>query len=174
MTILTTQRLTLRCMTMDDLDFIHSMLSDPETMRFYPSTYDRDGAKAWVQRNLDRYKESGLGLWLVSVGESGTPVGQVGVLHQTVEGKVLLEVGYMIHRNFWRKGIAYEAASACRDYAFETQNADAVHSLIRPVNIPSQGVARKLGMSPLPETITFANLEHSLFRLQREEWEARD
>ncbi len=161
-------------MTMDDLDFIHSMLSDPKTMRFYPSTYDRDGAKAWVQRNLERYESSGLGLWLVSDLKNGTPFGQVGVVQQTVEGRALLEVGYMIHRDFWRKGIAFEAAIACRDYAFETQNADAVHSLIRPVNIPSQGVARKLGMSPLPETIMFADLEHHLFHLERNEWEARD
>ena len=45
MTVLTTQRLALRCMRMDDFEFIHSMLSDSETMRFYPKTYDREGAK---------------------------------------------------------------------------------------------------------------------------------
>ena len=42
--ILQTARLALREMTPDDLDFVASMLADPEVMRFYPSTYDRAGA----------------------------------------------------------------------------------------------------------------------------------
>jgi RimJ/RimL family protein N-acetyltransferase len=161
-------------MMFEDLDFMATMLGDPEVMKFYPRTYDRDGAGEWIGRMLKRYESDGFGLWLVLDRKANEPRGQVGVLRQEVEGRSLIEVGYMIHRPFWRQGIASEAALACRDWAFDTLNIEAVHSLIRPVNLPSQAVARKMGMQPLPQTVQFHAIEHQLFRVEREETQRAD
>jgi RimJ/RimL family protein N-acetyltransferase len=169
-----TSRLVLRRMMFEDLDFMATMLGDPEVMKFYPRTYDRDGAGEWIGRMLKRYESDGFGLWLVLDRKANEPRGQVGVLRQEVEGRSLIEVGYMIHRPFWRQGIASEAALACRDWAFDTLNIEAVHSLIRPVNLPSQAVARKMGMQPLPQTVQFHAIEHQLFRVEREETQRAD
>ncbi len=48
------------------------------------------------------------------------------------------EIGYLIHRPFWRQGIAFEAARAVRDFAFERLALPRIISLIRPENVPSQ------------------------------------
>ena len=98
--ILETARLLLREMSLDDLDFVAAMLAHPEAMRFYPKCYTRDEAAAWVQRQIDRYARHGHGLWLVSDTATGQPVGQVGLVMQTVRAVEEREVGYLVHRPF--------------------------------------------------------------------------
>jgi len=167
-TVLETPRLALREMTPADLDFVASMLGDEEVMRFYPQRYERPDALAWLDRQLARYARDGHGLWLVLARDTGEPVGQVGLLNQLVEGVVLPEVGYLVHRPFWRRGYASEAARAVRDHAFAALGRPFVVSLIRPINAPSQGVARKLGMRPVKLTL-FMGLESGLWRVDRPE-----
>lgn len=160
--ILETRRLFLREMRLQDLDFIASMLSDAEVMRFYPKNYSREESQAWIQRQIDRYQKVGHSLWLVLDKASGQPVGQVGLLPQQIDGSREAEIGYLIHRPFWRMGFATEAATGVRDFAFRTFAKQRVISLIRPENIPSLGVASKLGMAA-ERTIAHAGLEHLLF-----------
>ena len=165
--ILTTDRLSLREMHESDLDFVAEMLGDTEVMRFYPGRLDRAGSRRWLQRQVERYARDGHGLWLVDEGDSGDPVGQVGLIRQEVEGDLLAEIGYLIHRPYWRQGFATEAARGVRRYAFDRLNLEMVHSLIRPVNLPSIGVAEKLGMRPLRH-VTFHEIEHILYRVTRD------
>ena len=168
--ILESERLALREMTLDDLDFIAGMLAHPEVMRYYPKCYSRSEAAEWINRQVGRYRSHGHGLWLVSDKSTGSPLGQVGLAPQIVDGVEEPEIGYLIHRPHWRQGLASEAALAVRDYAFGVLNKDHVISLIRPVNIPSQGVARKMGMRPDRVTM-FASLEHIVFLLTKSAWE---
>src|SRR5262245_30899369 len=120
--ILETPRLLLRELTPDDLGFVETMLADEETMRFYPQRYARADAEAWVKRQVDRYAREGHGLWLVVSKETGQPVGQVGLVNMLVEGEWMAETGYLVHRPFWRRGYASEAALAVRDHAFVALN----------------------------------------------------
>jgi RimJ/RimL family protein N-acetyltransferase len=161
--ILDTPRLILREMSLADLDFVAAMLADPEVMRFYPKCYSREEAAAWVERQMGRYERHGLGLWLVSDKAPCQPVGQVGLIMQTVRGVEEREVGYLIHRPFWWQGFATEAAAACRDYAVQVLGSQRVISLIRPENLPSQGVARKIGLRPEPGFVQHGGFEHIVF-----------
>ena len=43
---ITTPRLELREMTLDDLDALHAVLSDPIAMQHYPSPFDLDMTRA--------------------------------------------------------------------------------------------------------------------------------
>jgi [ribosomal protein S5]-alanine N-acetyltransferase len=159
-----TERLYAREMSLADLDFIASLLADPEVMRYYPKPLSREEARGWIDRQLRRYQEHGHGLWLVLDRETDEPIGQVGLLLQRVDGVLEPEIGFLVHRPFWRRGYATEAAMATRDFAFDRLAHRHVISLIRPENLPSQGVARKLGMHRNRSTI-FAELEHWVFTL---------
>jgi RimJ/RimL family protein N-acetyltransferase len=164
--ILETPRLALREMAIGDLDFVAAMLGHPEVMRFYPKVYSRDEARSWIERQLSRYTRDGHGLWLAEDRATGEPVGQVGLMTQLVHGVDEPEVGYLIHRPFWRRGLASEAALAVRAWAFDVRGYPRVISLIRPENLPSQGVARKLGMTPEART-QFFEMEHIVFSVRR-------
>lgn len=151
--ILETARLRLRELQPADLDFVAEMLADPEVMRFYPKCYAREEAREWLERQRGRYARDGHALWLVEERDRGTPVGQIGLVTQTVAGAPVPEVGYLVHRPYWRRGYASEAARGVRDHAFAAFGYARVVSLIRPENAPSQAVARTLGMRPTAQTV---------------------
>lgn len=166
--VLETSRLALRELSLDDLDFVAGMLAHPEVMRFYPQVYSREESRLWIERQLHRYAGNGHGLWLVQDRATGEPLGQVGLILQLVDGVEEPEIGYLIHRPFWRRGLATEAALAVRSWAFDTLGLERVISLIRPENTPSQGVARKLGMRPEKRS-QFHWLEHVVFAVRKDE-----
>ena len=165
--VLETDRLALRELCLEDLDFVATMLADPEVMRFYPKCYSREESTGWIERQLERYSRDGHGLWLVLERETGQPVAQVGLTVQQVDGRPQPEVGYLVHRPFWRRGFASEAAAATRDHAFGALGLPRVISLIRPENLPSQGVARRVGMEPEGRAM-HAGLEHLVFARARD------
>ena len=57
-------------------------------------------------------------------------------------------------------------ALAIRDWAMDELGHAQVISLIRPSNLPSQGVARSIGMTPWKVT-RYKGLEHLVLRIRR-------
>jgi RimJ/RimL family protein N-acetyltransferase len=160
--VLETARLRLQEMVPHDIDFIAAMLGDAEVTRYYERTFTRADAEAWLGRQLDRYARDGHGLWLVIHREGDNPVGQVGLAMQEVEGTSHPEIGWLLHRPFWGKGYATEAAMATRDAAFKRWGYKRAISLIRPVNEPSRRVAQRIGMRP-GRQVDFHGFEHIMF-----------
>lgn len=166
--VLVTPRLILRELEAGDLDFVASMLADEEVMRFYPQIYQRTDAEAWLNRQRMRYQRDGHALWLVVDRRSNEPLGQVGLITQLIEGVPTREIGYLVNRPHWRRGIATEAAQAVRDHAFAAQDLPCVVAQIRPMNWPSRGVAAKLGMREVKLNL-HGGLEHILHRFDRDQ-----
>jgi RimJ/RimL family protein N-acetyltransferase len=134
--------------------------------RFYPQVYGLTDAEAWVARQMGRYERDGHGGWLAVDRATGEAVGQVGLSCQDVEGVMEPEIGYMIRRSCWGRGLASEAAVAVRDLAFGALGKPHVISLVRPINHPSRAVARKVGMRVVKLTL-HAGLEHLVYRIDR-------
>lgn len=165
-TVVSTARFACREMTEADTDFLAAMLGDPEVMRCYPKRLDRSEAEAWLQRVLGSYARTGHGFWLVERKQDGEKVGQIGLLAKEINGKREVEVAYMVHRPFWRQGIATEVALACRDHAFAALGVERVISMIHPENGPSLAVGAKLGMRRIGDII-HAGMPHLLFEFRR-------
>jgi len=166
--ILQTQRLRLREFTALDADALESILSDPETMRYYPAPYDRAGVEQWIERNRKRYREDGVGLWALELIGTEELIGDCGIVLQQVEGEALYEIGYHLRRDFWGRGLATEAAVACRDWAFAHLEAERLISLIRPENLPSRRVAERVGMTVWKE-VAWRGLAHCVYSVGRAE-----
>ena len=166
-----TERLRLRRLTMDDLEALHSIQSDPVHMRFYPHPFSLDESRAWIERMQARYDEVGFALLAVDDRVTGAFLGNVGPHLQHVDDVDEVELGWSITPTRARQGIATEAAIACRDWAFATLDIDHVISLILPENAPSRGVAERLGMVVWKDVLWGSQQPrvHHVYRLDRPE-----
>jgi len=167
MPILETSRLILREFTPDDAGALERVIGDPETMRFYPAAFDRAGVEEWIARNRRRYAEHGHGLWAMVLKSTGEMIGDCGLAVQNVDGTNEVEIGYHVRRDLWGRGLATEAAGACRDYGFAHLQVERLISLIRPANLPSCRVAEKNGMRVRKE-VNWRGLAHLVYAIRRE------
>jgi [ribosomal protein S5]-alanine N-acetyltransferase len=164
--ILETERLKLRHFLPADLDELASILTDPETMQYYERPFTVAESERWIAQNLDRYETDGFGLWVIESKENGEFLGDCGPVRRFVDERDEVEIGWQVKRTRWRQGIASEAGAACRDYAFGPLGLDRVISLVRPENVPSRGVAEKIGMS-IEKEIDYKGMNHYVYVLER-------
>jgi ribosomal-protein-alanine N-acetyltransferase len=142
---LETDRLLLRPMHQGDVDRLFAILGDAETMRYYPAPLSRDEVVGWIVDQLNRYRRDGFGLLSMDLKETGETVGDCGPAMREVEGRPEIELAWHVKRELWGRGLAPEAAAACRDWAFDHAGSRLI-SLIRPENRQSIRVAEKIGM----------------------------
>jgi ribosomal-protein-alanine N-acetyltransferase len=167
MQILDTPRLILREFSPNDAGALASVLSDPETMRFYPAPFDRAGVEEWIAHNLRRYTKDGHGLWAMVLRTNGELIGDCGLTVQEVDSTDEIEIGYHVRRDYWGQGLATEAARACRVYGFVHLPVDLLISLIGPENLPSRRVAEKNGMT-IWKQVMRKSLPHLVYSIRRE------
>ena len=145
--ILETERLQLREMVQSDFPLLCRHLQDAEVMYAWEHAFSDTEVQEGIDKQLNSYKNNGFGIWAVILKENGELIGHCGLSMQPCVDKEVLEIGYIFQKKYWHKGYATEAAVACREYAFNTLNADEVFSIIRDTNIASQNVAKRNGMS---------------------------
>lgn len=171
--ILETERLILREMTQEDFPALCKMLQDAEVMYAYEHAFGDEEAQDWLDNQIRRYREDGFGLWAVVLKENGEMIGQCGLTMQDAGGTQVVEVGYLFQKAFWHRGYAAEAASACRDYAFEKLETGEVYSIIRDTNTASQNVAKRNGLSVRGTIVKHyygMDMPHLLYTVTRAEW----
>ena len=168
--IIETKRCRLREYTWDDYNALYEILSDEETMQHYPKPYDEAGVKRWIKWSLDNYQKYGFGLWVIELKETGTFIGDCGLTMQMIDGESLPEIGYHIHKDYWRQGYAHEAALAVRDWTFTNRNFDCLFSYMNYTNVGSYKTAASIGMKRIKE---YTDATHDLvyvYKITRSEW----
>ncbi len=170
--VLETERLVLRELTMGDLDAVEALVSDTDVMRWWPRRFDRDGAITWIEKQIGRYETDGCGYWLAICRRSCDPIGQAGIVLQTINGARLPGPGWIVAKAHWNRGYATEMGAACIAWSFEHREEDTVVAPVQPGNVESEAVARKLGMRVTGRDV-LAGLPHDLWTLTREEFTAR-
>jgi len=148
-TILETKRLLLRHLVIDDLDELFVLYNDPEIRRYFPDgVKDYEETKEELEWFLNGHPEHPeLGLWATIHKETGKFIGRCGLLPWEIDGKLEIEVAYLLGKEFWNQGLATEAAKGILAYAFNTLNLSRIICLMDPDNIASQRVAQKIGMT---------------------------
>ncbi|MEP7060569.1 MAG: GNAT family N-acetyltransferase [Actinomycetota bacterium] len=168
-TVLETERLILRELTMDDLEAIAEMYADQEVRRFFPEgTLTREETREELEWFIHvHYVRYGFGLWATVLKETGALIGRCGLLPWTIVPTVTpgitalepsdetppeadhleVEVAYLLARPYWGKGLATEAALAIVAHAFERLQLSRLICLFEPENLASANVARKIGMT---------------------------
>ena len=170
--IIKTARLYLREMTEDDFDALYQVLADSDIMRHYPYAFDENRVKNWIERNTERYRVFGFGLWAVCLKETGEVIGDCGLTMQLINGQIKPEIGYHIRADKQRNGFAKEAAIADRDWAFHNTPFNVLYSYMKYTNEPSWKTAISYGCKQVDEFADEVNEITKVFAITREEWMA--
>lgn len=149
-TVLETERLILRHVDpAADFEAWAECFGDPEVMAGLGGGPGMNRAQAWrhMATCIGHQSIHGYSFYSVIEKASGKWAGRVG--HWNPEGWPEPEVGWTIHKPFWRKGYATESAQACTDYAFSSLGWPRVVHTIAMDNIASIKTAEALGSTRL-------------------------
>ena len=152
MTTLVAPRLALREWRDADLEPYAALNADPEVMRYFPNTLDRDESDASAARVREHFHRHGFGPWAVEIPGVADFAGFVGLMIPSFEAHFTpcVEIGWRLARAYWGQGYATEAARAVLDYAWGTLALDQLVALTIPANRPSRAVMERIGMTRDP------------------------
>ena len=168
--IIETERLFLRKMDENDFDALYEVLADADIMQHYPYTFDENRVRNWIQRNIERYRIFGFGLWAVCLKETGEMIGDCGITLQLIDGQIKPEIGYHIRADKQRNGYAKEAAIAVRDWTFNNTPFQIVYSYMKYTNAPSVKTAISYGCKQVDEYQDDENKITKVFAISRDQW----
>ena len=167
--VIQTSRLNFRQINDDDFNNLKQILSDEETMKYYPCPYNDEGVNKWIRWCKGCYEKRGFGLWAIEL-KDGTFIGDCGITLQNIDGEEVFEVGYHINKKYWLNGYASEAARAAKKWFFENTDYEEVYSYMNVDNIASRKVAEHNGMSLIKQY--YKEDEHlAVYRITRKEYE---
>jgi ribosomal-protein-alanine N-acetyltransferase len=168
--IIETDRIFLRPFSIKDIDLFSKICANPNVMRYIgdgqPVGLDIIAKK--IPEWIALYEKQKYGLMALVLKETNEFIGFCGFMHQIVDGDEYIELGYRLDEAYWGKGIATEAATAARDYAFNVLEISLLISIIHHHNDASKRVAKKVGMKLMKQT-NFRNVLVDVFCLKREE-----
>ena len=168
---LETENLILRPFKDKDVDDYFGVLDSPEVRRWLHIPESLDRSDAWQQMAwfLGQWELRGTGHWALEEKNSGQFVGRAGLHRPERHDWPGVEVGWLLHPDYWGRGYATEAGAAAVRYGFEEFQVDKLFSCILPENHRSQAVAKRLGFEFLEERVLafFPKLPHGIWVLNR-------
>jgi RimJ/RimL family protein N-acetyltransferase len=180
---LETERLQLRRFTMDDVDLLVELDSDPAVMRYI--TGGRPTARAEIETDilpwwLAAYERTpGYGFWAAIEKASGAFIGWFHLRPADEDKPDELELGYRLCTSAWGQGYATEGSRALLERAFRELGAERVTAGTMAVNTASRRVMEKAGLRYLrtfradwPDRIDGDEHGDVEYALTRAEWSA--
>ena len=145
--VLTTERLTLRPMSMRDAADIYAYSRDPEVARhvLWDAHKSLNESKAYLRFIIRQYKEGTPSSYGIVLNDTGRLVGTIGFMWYSQENSTA-EVGYSLARWLWGKGLMTEALAAVLDMAFRELGLHRVEAQHETDNPASGRVMQKCGM----------------------------
>jgi RimJ/RimL family protein N-acetyltransferase len=159
---LQTERISFRRYGDVDFEFLHSLLSDPEMVRYIGEgkTRDREGTRTFLEWIYHTYSTGqAFGLMVLENRSTKSPIGHAGLVPQMINGREEIEIGYWISKEYWGAGYATEAAKSLMVYG-RGLGINRFIALIQPENTVSKKVADKLGMTLESEIVLSGQKVH--------------
>jgi RimJ/RimL family protein N-acetyltransferase len=172
--ILTTPRLILRAAAEPDIPIMwERILGDGEVMRYvFRGPMSKEAAEE-VMRKFFTFGDSLTGIAILTERPAGDIIGFAGLFPCEVLGVEDLEIGFVLARRAWGRGIATEIGEAQLKFGFEQLNCRRLLGLADPQNKPSIHALQKLGMRYLKDATEPGRANRSVFCIDIDAWRAR-
>jgi [ribosomal protein S5]-alanine N-acetyltransferase len=142
-----TNRLILRQPMLSDAQDMFELRSNIDVMQYVnrPIAKTIDDAVELINKvNTIIANNEGIN-WFMDLKDNPQQViGNIGIW-QLKKEDYRGEIGYMLHPNFWRKGLMQEAIEAVIEYGFNTMQLHSLEAKINPLNTASASILEKTG-----------------------------
>ncbi len=143
-----TKRLLLRRFTLGDTaQMFNNWAKDPENVKYlsWKAHGSIDETYEVLNKWIDEYKNENSYRWCIVLKETNETIGGIDVI-EIMQDRCTCEIGYVLSRNHWNKGIMTEALKAVIDYLIGKVNFNRIQ-LRHMVENPASGkVMLKCGM----------------------------
>ncbi len=144
-----TARLLLRPWREADIESWLAMGADPRVMEFFPSLATREQAERSAARMRAALERDGYGWWVAENKENRGFAGVIVLMDVPFEAHFTpaMEIGWRLRPEYWGRGLATEGARAALTFAFEMLGRAEVVAMTARLNLPSQRMMQRLGMT---------------------------
>jgi [ribosomal protein S5]-alanine N-acetyltransferase len=145
-----TDMLYLRELTEDDVPAWFERASDPESavLAGDPIPESVEMGFQWLQRHRERFRQQAGIRWAIVPKGSTDSVGTIGLAITSKEERIA-ELGIVIGRTYWGKGIGTSAAHLVTGYAFGTPGLAEIQAEVLQRNLASRRLLEKVGFQLL-------------------------
>ena len=150
-----TPRLNLRPFNMDDVDPLFQILGVPGVLHYFPNPDppEKDRVQKLIEGQINHWQDHGYGWWGVELRADQKLIGWSGL--QYLPDTDEIEIGYLLAKPHWGKGLATESALVGLDFGFNELGLTEIIGIAHPENIPSQCVLEKIGLQFVQEAEYF-------------------
>ena len=180
---LTTKRLALRPLSINDVSLFIEMFTDVQVMKYAGGTTPEEKIIEEMQMWTRRGGSGCIGVWCICDRITGESLGSTSLTplpidkddtdwEQLIEDQLPdgeVEIGYFLNRATWGNGYATEAADRILQFAFEDSPIEEVVAVIHPENCGSKKVLEKIGFSNTGFRRAYGE-DLSGFRILRGDW----
>jgi RimJ/RimL family protein N-acetyltransferase len=147
--LLTTQRLVLRQLRINDADEILALRSDKKVNEFLdrPRAINKKDARDFIKKIQKGIKNNECIYWVITLKEKDILTGTICCWNFSFE-KSTAEIGYELLPDFQGKGIMQEAISAIIDWGFNKMKLDIITALTKKENKNSIRILIKNNFKP--------------------------
>lgn len=161
-----TTRLSVRKIQLEDFDLVLPMYQNEKVKAELGGPITAESAKEKFLRGIAGWKNNGFGPWLWFEKQSQQLVARAGLRAFELEGKSVIDVGYILLPEFWNKGFATEIATASIEIGFEILNFSELIAFTSKTNTASQHVLEKVGFQ-FDHDFIFDSTPHIYYRLTK-------
>jgi len=143
-----TDRVLIRDIQKEDLDFLLQVYNKKENMKFIS-----DGRYCWSKDQLtEKYSKCnkkydlGFGVFVACLKSTNTIIGEVGLFDSFGDNKKL-ELGYILDETTWRQGFGTEICNALINYSFKNLGTITLISRMYSENSASVKLSEKCAMN---------------------------
>jgi RimJ/RimL family protein N-acetyltransferase len=142
-----TERLILRRIKLSDAEDVFAWANDNEVSRYvtWKPHKNMRVTKKYLLRCVLSYIRKDYYRWCIVLKETGRAIGTIGAHAENRRIKAI-ELGYVLLRSCWGKGIMTEAVKAVQDYLFDKAGYNRIAAKHAPENPASGKVMLKAGM----------------------------
>ncbi|TBR19159.1 N-acetyltransferase [bacterium] len=146
--VIETGSLVLRLVEKGDLPALFAVNGDEEVVRYSPRESWKTAAdgEAWFAKIME-YRSTGATLqFVITLRDGGHPIGTMALFHFD-ESVRSAEVGYVLARSLWGKGLMKEALAATVAFAFDVLGLKRLEAELDPRNAASAKVLERVGFT---------------------------